>query len=192
MTANMWPKINDNGFWMDDHPYHTCSNALCVWIMNYFSDKEKQVYDFGCGVGQYLKRFKDNGFTKLTGFEGHPPQIKEFDTIIKQDLTKPFEVAEKGNVLFLEVAEHVPAQFENTMLDNVTNACNDKLVMSWAVRGQAGHGHVNCLNNDEAIERVVKRGFTFLPEETTSARAVILEGDLPWFKNTTLVFSKNK
>lgn len=190
MNANMWPKIANTGYWDDPHPYHTCSDALCNWIMNYFGDKEKQVYDFGCGVGQYLQKFKVNGFTKLTGFEGHMPEVREFDNVIQQDLTQPFTVQEKGNVIFLEVAEHIPAQFEDNMLTNVSNACNDKLVMSWAIRGQTGHGHVNCLNNDEAIARMVKKGFVYMPEETASARAVILDGDLPWFKNTTLVFKK--
>lgn len=190
MVANGTPNIANTGYWDDPHPHHTCSNALCVWIMNYFGNKEKQVYDFGCGVGQYMKRFQDSGFTKLTGFEGHPPEIREFSNIVKQDLTLPFDVAEKGNVVFLEVAEHVPARFEDVMLTNVANACDDKLVMSWAIRDQGGHGHVNCLNNDEAIERMVAKGFTYLPEETASARAVILEGDLPWFKNTTLVFKR--
>ena len=100
----------------------------------------------------------------------------------------------KGNVVFLEVAEHVPMQYENTLLDNVTNACDSKLIMSWALRDpfQCGHGHVNNKNNDEAITVICKRGFEYLPEETQSARALqtIIEGDLPWFKNTTLIFKK--
>jgi hypothetical protein len=69
--------------------------------------------------------------------------------------------------------------------------------MSWALRGQGGHGHVNCLNNDEAIERFTSRGMIYLEKETESARAVIdpiknsiEDKQLPWFKNTTLVFKK--
>lgn len=192
MVANVWPNISNTGYWDDPHPHHTCSDALCNWIANYFGDKDKVVYDFACGVGQYLRRLKDSGFTKLTGFEGRVPDVREFDNILQQDLTKPFDVVEKGNVVFLEAAEHIPARFEYAMLANVANACDDKLVMSWALRNQGGHGHVNELNNDEAIERVIKHGLTYLPEETARARAVILDGDWPWFKNTTLVFSKNK
>lgn len=187
----MWPTIASTGFWDDPHPYHTCSPGLSKWIIEYFGqEKDKQVFDFGCGVGQYLRSLKEAGFTKLTGFEGRAHEMREFENIVQQDLTKPFTTETKGNVIFLEVAEHVPAQFEDILLDNVANACDGKMVMSWAVRGQAGHGHVNCLDNHEAIDRIVRRGFKFLSDETTSARAVIGEVDLPWFKNTTLVFQK--
>ncbi len=186
------PTLSATGFWEGkDKPYHTCSDALCNWISNYFGEnKDKQVYDFGCGSGQYLRRLHNNGFTKLTGFEGSVPENAEFDNIIQQDLTVLFNLPHKGNCIFLEVAEHVPSQFEDMLLANIANACDDKLVMSWAIRGQAGHGHVNCLNNDEAIERMTRNGFTYLPEETASARSVMLDGDLPWFKNTLLIFKK--
>ena len=186
------PAVSATGFWEGkDKPYHTCSDALCNWIANYFgTNKDKQIYDFGCGSGQYLRRLRDAGFTKLTGFEGSVPENAEFDNIVQQDLTISLNLPHQGNCIFSEVAEHVPAQFEDILLSNITNACDDKLVMSWAIRGQAGHGHVNCLNSDEAIERMVKNGFIYLPDETAEARAVILDGDLPWFKNTLLVFNK--
>lgn len=193
-------KIYNTGFWdgKEAHLHHGYSRPLVNWMINFLKkDKNKPLYDFGCGVGQYLEQFKNAGFTKLTGYEGDPPQQKVFDNIIKQDLTSPFSVAEPGNCVFLEVAEHIPAQFENVALDNVINACKGKLIMSWAVRGQGGHGHVNCLNNDEAIERFTKRGMIYLEKETEAVRAVIdptknsiVDCELPWFKTTTLVFKK--
>jgi len=186
-------KISNTVYWESNEKlYHTCSFALCDWIADYLKDqKDKQIYDFGCGIGQYCNRLSKAGFTKLMGFEGSAHTHNEFDNIKQQDLTVPFILSEKGNVIFLEVAEHIPAQFEDLMLTNVTGACDDKLIMSWAVRGQPGNGHVNCLNNDEAIAKVTAKGFVYLPNETISARSKILDSDLcPWFKNTTLIFKK--
>lgn len=186
-------KISNTGYWESNTQlYHVCCTSLCDWIADYFqNEKDKQIYDFGCGLGQYCQRLSERGFTKLQGFEGAPHAYNVFPNIKQQDLTIPFSLKEKGNVIFLEVAEHIPAQFENVMLNNIADACDDKLVMSWAVRGQAGWGHVNCLNNDEAIARVTAKGFIYLADETSQARSRIPNNDpCPWFKNTTLVFKK--
>jgi SAM-dependent methyltransferase len=195
-------KIANTGFWdgKDAHLHHTYSKPLVNWIIEYLKeDKNKTLYDFGCGIGQYLQQLKIAGFTKLTGFEGDPPQHKVFDNIIKQDLTEQFTVSEKGNCIFLEVAEHIPAQFEEIVLNNVINACNGKLIMSWAIRGQTGHGHVNCLDNYEVIDRFTNLGMIYLEEETIAIRKLIHptknnieECELPWFKNTTLIFKSKE
>lgn len=193
-------KIANTGYWdgQDAHMYHGYSNALVNWLINFLKeDKNKPLYDFGCGTGQYLQLLQQSGFTKLTGFEGDPPIQKVFSNIIKQDLTSPFKVAEPGNCLFLEVAEHIPSDFENIALDNIVGACCGKLIMSWAIRGQGGSGHVNCLDNHEAIEKFVYRGMVYLEKETAEVRSLIDPAkisipnrDLPWFHNTTLVFQK--
>lgn len=192
MRTNYFPNISTTGFWNHGGDMcHTCSPALSQWIIEYFKDqKDKPTYDFGCGHGQYLKKLYDAGFTKLIGYEGNPPEYKEFHNIVQQDLTVLFTVPKKGNCIFLEVAEHIPAQYEDIMLTNVTNACDDKLVMSWALPKQGGHGHINEMSNEDAIRRLTNKGFIFLPDETASARSVIVEGDLLWFKGTTLVFKK--
>ena len=196
-------KISNTGAWEGDdiHMNHGYSKPLVAWISDYLrSEKSKPFYDFGCGIGHYLQQFKLAGFEKLKGFEGGHSNHCVFDSIEQRDLTIPFAVPEKGNCLFLEVAEHVPAQFEKVMLDNVINACDGKIIMSWAVRGQGGHGHINCLDNHEAIDRFTSRGLTYLKDDTESARSVIdgskcdwqpgvLGADLPWFKTTVLIFS---
>lgn len=186
-------KISSTGYWEDKEKlYHVRCEPLCDWIIDFLKDsKSVPLYDFGCGNGQYSQKFFENGFQKVIGFEGKIPAFKDYENIVEQDLTSPFSLQEKGNCVFLEVAEHIPAQFENIMLENVINSCSDKLIMSWAVRGQAGWGHINCLNNDEAINRVEAKGMIYLPVETAAARAAIPD-DNPyiWFKTTTLIFRK--
>lgn len=197
-------KISNTGAWEGDdvHMHHGYSKPLVKWIADYLKDeKSKPLYDFGCGIGHYLQQFEIAGFEKLTGYEANIPNHNVFKNIKKRDLTLPFSVPEKGNCLFLEVAEHIPVQFEKVMLNNIINACDGKIIMSWAIRGQGGYGHINCLNNDEVIERFTKYGAKYLEEDTNSARGVIdsvkndwqpgiLGADLPWFKTTILIFAK--
>ncbi len=185
-------RISDTGFWESQSQlYHVRCEALSDWIINYLKEfKNKTTYDFGCGNGQYCSKLAAAGFSNLIGFEGKIPNFAEYNNIRQQDLSIPFTLSEKGNVIFLEVAEHIPAQFEDVMLTNITNACDDKLIMSWAVRGQPGWGHVNCINNDEAIAKVCAKGFSYLENDSMSARSVITDSDCPWFKNTTLIFQK--
>ena len=108
---------------------------------------------------------------------------------MQQDLTLPFELKEKGSVISLEVGEHIPKEYMDIYLDNITNFCEKTLIISWAVRGQAGFGHVNCLNNEEVIPLIEQRGFCFRKDLSEEARKVV--GDnTPWFKNTILIFER--
>ena len=92
--------ISGTGFWdaQSAHLFHGHSQPLVNWIANYL-EKDKQIYDFGCGTGQYLKRLSDAGFQELLGFEGDPPVQREFPHIVQQDLTKSFILPKKGNVI---------------------------------------------------------------------------------------------
>lgn len=187
-------EISNTGFWASAtaHLHHVNSEPLGKWLAEYLKDhKEDAVYDFGCGLGYYLSILKQNGFKYLTGFEGDPAVKKVFDNIITQDLTKPFKVPAPGVCIFLEVAEHIPAEFEEAALSNIINACSGKIIMSWAVRGQAGFGHVNCLDNHEVIEKMAKKGFKYLEEDSLAARSINLD-NAPWFRHTILIFEKDK
>ena len=186
------PTIAPTGYWAGNtaHLHHMWSPPLAAWIAEHLHGQEYMpLYDLGCGLGSYMAALRDRGFREVTGFEGEVPAHAACDNIVTQDLTLPFRVGAPGNVICLEVAEHVPAEFEDVLLDNVANACARSLVLSWAVRGQGGDGHVNCRNNDEATERICRRGFTLLEAETRAARGVIT--DLPWFRDTLLVFARS-
>jgi tetratricopeptide (TPR) repeat protein len=184
--------ISETGFWKGDlvkeHENFHCIE-LSDWIANYL-DKEKQLTDFGCGSGYYLKYFKSKGFTNILGYEGQQSNHFVFDKIKIQDLTQPFMVESQGNVLSLEVGEHIPKKYQNVFIENICNACDDILILSWATRGQKGVNHVNCLNNEEAISLIESKGFNLQEEATRSARDSIKDHCL-WFKNTLMIFKKN-
>ena len=184
-------KINPTGFWSDVKPHeHAISVPLADWIAAYLP-KDEWTYDLGCGTGGYLEQLGLAGFQRLVGYEGEPPTPRKFENVKQFNLAKDLwdPALETGNVICLEVAEHVPAEFMDRFLDNITAACKEHLVTSWAVRGQGGDGHVNCLDNREVIPLFEKRGFEYLPDMSQAARSEIT--DLPWFRNTVLIFRRH-
>jgi tryptophanyl-tRNA synthetase len=192
--------IGSTGYWVEEDKklYHVRCEPLCDWIIDYLKDyKDKQIYDFGCGNGQYLCKLQDAGFTKLIGFEAEVPKFRDFKDIRQQDLAVSFDLSEKGNCIFLEVAEHIPAMYEDIVVDNIINACDDKLIMSWAYCGQGGHGHINCRDQNEVVKMITDKGMVFLQEETNSVRNAIPDNDpvrcppeILYFKKNVLIFKK--
>jgi hypothetical protein len=62
-------------------------------------------------------------------------------------------------VISIEVGEHIPKEFEQVFIDNICSHTNSKLILSWAIVGQGGDGHVNCQNNDYIIAKLKEKGF---------------------------------
>ena len=188
----MKKEIAETGYWNGEtaHIHHVHCKELSKWIFEFLKDyKNKITYDFGCGLGNYLKDLQEKGFSNLIGYEADPSKKKVFEHIMVKDLTIPFVLPVAGNVISLEVGEHIPSQYQDIYIDNITKHCNNYLITSWAVRGQAGFGHVNCLDNHEIIPEIEKRGFKLMEKETQEVRSINLS-EAPWFKNTLLVFKK--
>lgn len=191
-TSTHPQEIDATGFWKNARiSDHAMDSGLVRWLRNYLSATET-VYDFGCGVGMYCKALTEAGFT-CVGFEGDPPTAAVFSPIHRANLTQPMPDPEPdwlGHVLCLEVAEHIPSENETVFLDNITKHCKERLVLSWAVPGQNGDGHVNCKPSADVIALLQARGFTYLSKESNEARAAVTE--LPWLRNTIMIFSRRR
>lgn len=168
---------------------HVFSYRLAEFIAKLLP-KNEPLFDLGCGTGAYSKYFRDIGFTNITAIEGS--DLEElFETPVEVfDLTEPMVVENPGNVVCLEVAEHVPGEYMDILLDNIDKCCSGILVLSWAIRGQEGHGHVNCMDNYEVIGMLQDKGFNFLWGPSRIARGAA-EEHCSWFKSTILIFQKN-
>jgi hypothetical protein len=187
-------EIANTGFWNGEtaHNHHVHSENLSQWIYDFCVKKKIQsVTDFGCGLGEYLAKLSPI-VSNAIGVEGSIPKQAKFEYIIQGDLTTDLKskAFTSDLVISLEVGEHIPAEFMGVYLDNITNHSAKYLITSWAVRGQAGFGHVNCLDNNEIVPEFEKRGFKLLEKETEKARLVI-EDKAHWFRNTLFIFKNN-
>jgi SAM-dependent methyltransferase len=187
-------EIANTGFWNGEtaHNHHVHSENLSQWIYDFCVKKKIQsVTDFGCGLGEYLAKLSPI-VSNAIGVEGSIPKQAKFEYIIQGDLTTDLKskAFTSDLVISLEVGEHIPAEFMGVYLDNITNHSAKYLITSWAVRGQAGFGHVNCLDNNEIVPEFEKRGFKLLEKETEKAR-LIIEDKAHWFRNTLFIFKNN-
>ena len=162
------------------------------------------VADIGAGVGQFGFFLKQhNSDIKWHGFDGgynvqdlygqHTPlNGYENYTVPKVcwvDASKPFTLPNKPEwVVSIEVGEHIPKSREAVFLDNIVHNCRVGAVLTWAVVGQGGYKHVNCQNNDYIIEQMRTRNMTYDAAESTRFRQTVT--NLPWLRNTIMVFKK--
>ncbi len=134
------------------------NDSLVSKLAKVFSTSEV-IRDFGCGDAYYITKLQEHGY-KVFGYDGFIPKANKIsDRCMTIDLSKHIPVMFRGQVLSLEVGEHIPAEFEDVFLDNLVSACSSRMVLSWAIPGQGGLGHVNCHNNAHVIKKMAKRGF---------------------------------
>jgi hypothetical protein len=188
-------EISKTGFWDGEtaHNHHVHSENLSQWIYDFCVKHDiMTVTDFGCGLGEYLAKLKPIVLTAI-GVEGSVPNQSKFDNICQLDLTTDLTDYEIDLTSYLgislEVGEHIPKEFMRTYLDNITYLSTGFLITSWAVRGQDGFGHINCLDNHEILPKFEKRGFVLMEQETTEARSII-EDKAHWFRNTLFILKR--
>ncbi len=182
--------FNDRGIWEKEtaRDHHVFSYRLAEYLAKLLP-RDRPVFDFGCGTGAYSKYLRDVGFTDVTAIEG--ADLEElFETKVEvHDLSEPFNLRRAGSVVSLEVGEHIPGERMQVFLENLARHCSGLIVLTWAVVGQDGIGHVNNRDNYEIIGRVQELGFDFLWRESKEIREKI-EKHCAWFSNTIMIFKK--
>lgn len=122
----------------------------------------QSVIDFGCGVGNHLKYFSEQG-VEIKGVDGSPAAKKHavIDNIEIADLRKSYETTRKYDlVLSIEVAEHIPEKFTDSFIETLSEA-GETIIMTAAPPGQQGIHHVNCQERSYWIDRFSERGYTY-------------------------------
>src|SRR5690606_16087480 len=111
--------------------------------------RPKSVVDVGCGLGTFLRAFKDLGVKDVYGLDG--PWVRR-DLLYKYieegefeeaDLEKPIEVTRRFDLaISLEVAEHLSeARADGFVAD--LGKLSDNILFSAAIPGQGGDHHIN-------------------------------------------------
>jgi hypothetical protein len=162
--------ISKSGAWYYNNPHDYVDNQVDKNFIDsifYFIKEEKILMDFGCGEGIYLKYIstliKD---IELIGIE---PYVTNEKYVFNYDLTQPFDLKKKGNILCIEVLEHIPPSLENFVINNIIQHCNNYLFLSWASPKQGGHGHINEKNKDLVIKLFENKGFKYLKEDSENS-----------------------
>lgn len=179
--------IHPNGYWIGSEAkcQHAFDPKLSESLVSFF--KDKKIADFGCGMGDYVKKFKENKID-CDGFDGNPntPELTN-NTCQVLDLSKSIEIKKYDWILSLEVGEHLPQKFEDIFIQNVHNHNKEGIVLSWAIKGQGGYGHYNEQNNDYIKRKFIDLGYWNDVEQENKFRSNV---KLRWFRNTIMVFRR--
>lgn len=165
---------------------HVFDESLCSAIVTVCQNQNiKSIVDIGCGNGAYVEFLNKQGLN-CWGYDGSPMTEELTGGVCKRkDFSERVNIGKFGLVLSLEVGEHIPKDYEQIFLDNLTDAAIGLIILSWAVVGQGGDGHVNCQNNDYVIQQMENRGFYYDFETTQYLRE---KASISWLKNTILAF----
>lgn len=181
--------IHPDGYWtgqVDGHHLH--DPLLAQALVNFFKQEQAtSIADLGCGLGKYVKTFRDNGLLAV-GYDGHPetPIITAgLGSVL--DLSRPIDIPVSDWVLSLEVAEHLPQKFEAIFLDNLHRSNDRGIVLSWALKGQGGDGHFNEQNNDYVKAAITKLGYVNDLEAERLLRSSVQQS---YFRSTVMVFRR--
>ncbi len=186
-------RINENGFWegSESKSQHVYDSTLSEALLNFLKKEEvKTICDFGCGLGNYVKHFKDNNID-ATGYDGNPntPELtNNLCNVLDLSIPKKFDIPFNW-VMSLEVGEHLPKKFEDIFINNLHSNNENGIILSWAVKGQGGHGHINEQNNDYIKSKICDLGYINDVEAENELRK---HPTLWWFKKTIMIFRKIK
>ncbi|MBX9974026.1 methyltransferase domain-containing protein [Cytobacillus firmus] len=105
------------------------------------------VVDVGCGVGNWLSVFRNNGVEEILGIDGDyvdSSQLKIPEShFYPFNLENPIKIDKKFDlVISLEVAEHLPSTCADTFVESLVNL-GPIILFSAAVPNQGGVNHVN-------------------------------------------------
>lgn len=189
--------------------WHQHSPRLMEQILKMWSDKERPIIDLGCGLNYYVTVLLCAGY-KAWGYDavmlGHAntslidlskpwPPIGDEILYSKWEGRREIIVStllsqEKRNVISLETGEHIPASSSGIFIDNLIKVANGgDIILSWAVPGQAGVGHINCQDNNWVIQEMENRGYAMDLHRSAQLRMAVLECKCDWFKNTLMYFT---
>jgi SAM-dependent methyltransferase len=105
------------------------------------------VLDIGCGAGAWLAAYRELGIVDCLGVDGdyvdRAVLLVDESVFRPQDITQTFDLGRKFDLVqCLEVAEHVPRQACDILVDNIVRH-GHQVLFSAAVPGQGGENHIN-------------------------------------------------
>lgn len=105
------------------------------------------VADLGCGIGNFLHKFKECGAKKVLGIDGEWSNNKlqklKGDDLLLKNLMEDLELNERFDLaISFEFAEHLYEKYAEKIIGDLTGM-SDVVVFSAAIPGQGGQNHLN-------------------------------------------------
>ena len=126
-------------------------------ILTRTDGRVNSLLDLGAGVGVYGRVLLSQiPVLSYHGIDG-AGNVEEFTGgfVRFADLSKPASLPRAEWAISLEVGEHINTKDESAFIANLHAHNCRGVILSWAVLGQAGHGHVNC-NSNEYVTRLME------------------------------------
>lgn len=157
--------------------------------------KPLNVVDVGCGLGNFLQCFKNEGVTEVLGIDGSwvdwekLSQYISENEFLEQDLETKINLNRKFDlVLSLEVAEHLAKEKAGIFVRNLVSLGNI-IIFSAAIPGQGGQNHINEQWLSYWEELFLAEGFVL----HDILRPLFWENDKInwWYRQNMVVFAHN-
>ncbi|WKV13425.1 class I SAM-dependent methyltransferase [Marivirga harenae] len=172
--------------------HNTKAAELIVPLIDSIFSPES-ILDIGCGLGTWLKVFYEKrDITDILGLDGSyldksklvikDEFFQEADLRYKIDLDRDFDL-----VLCLEVAEHLPEEVSDTLIETLCRHSNN-IVFSAAIPGQGGQNHINEQWPQYWADKFIKYGYKrydlIRPKVWNNPKVDV------WYRQNMFVFSK--
>ena len=183
-------EISKSGAWNGTFP-HMVDQSFGTALVSLLKERKiTSITDFGCGSGGYIKMISEARIF-ARGFDGNP-NTEELDVsgglcIGPVDLTQERTWNVTDAAMSIEVAEHIPAQFEDVFVSNLASSARDLIILSWGVPGQKGTGHVNGKTAMAVEQKMKEHGWAKDKEPT---RKLQTAATFRWIRRNVQVFSK--
>ncbi len=153
------------------------------------------VVDVGCGVGLYLKYYKELGAERILGIEGNSNAINQalISEVLQHDLREPVRLSEKYELVScLEVSEHIHKKYSNVLVDTLTGLCKagGYIVFTAAPPGQSGIHHINLQPRNFWIDKFIEEGCEYLDSLTAMIVSQLELEHLRWVKQNLMIFTR--
>lgn len=178
--------------WHEKHSEKTriSAEASLSIVMDIF--RPKNILDIGCGDGIWLHKANELGIDEIKGVDGPWTKLDALHIpaadIDIRNLEESFDLGRKFDVaICLEVAEHLPLESANVMVDNLVRH-SDVLLFSAAIPYQGGFRHLNEMWQSWWANKFAERGYQYFD----LIRPVIWHRDDVhfWYKQNTLIYVK--
>jgi SAM-dependent methyltransferase len=170
---------------------YTSASVIVPIVKEIFAPRS--VCDVGCGVGTWLRAWKDNGVDDICGLDGEYVDRSQLMIDVGNfrchDLRKPLPSDLKYDLsMSLEVAEHLPPDRSDSFIAELT-ALAPVALFSAAIPQQGGIDHINEQWQSYWAGLFKKRGFSPLDV----IRPAVWENDAVerWYRQNTIIYCRN-